>query len=62
MSEAVVTEAERYQVTAAGFLFCRDCGCLIMEGYRDVHDRLHESRHCEGCGNDDGPSWCEGIQ
>jgi len=29
---------ERYTVTAAGFLFCRDCGCLIMEGYRQAHD------------------------
>ncbi|WP_301177321.1 hypothetical protein [Actinomadura geliboluensis] len=19
------------------------------------------TEHCEGCGNDDGPSWCEGI-
>ncbi len=20
-----------------------------------------ETEHCEGCGNDDGPSWCEGA-
>lgn len=31
----------RYAVTPAGFLFCQDCGCMVMEGYRTEHDNWH---------------------
>lgn len=37
----------RYVVTEAGFLFCQDCGSLVMEGYRNEHDRLHPRAGCE---------------
>jgi formylmethanofuran dehydrogenase subunit C len=33
--------ADRYAVTDAGFLFCQDCGSLVMEGYRAEHDDMH---------------------
>ena len=34
--------AQRYAITDAGFLFCQDCGSLVMEGYRGEHDDMHE--------------------
>jgi hypothetical protein len=40
-SDALVKASDRYQITGAGFLFCKDCGCVIMEGYRRQHDFLH---------------------
>lgn len=38
---------DRYQVSPAGYLFCRGCGSLVMEGYRNEHDRLHTQAHTE---------------
>lgn len=43
--------SERYIVTSAGFTFCRDCGNLIMEGYREQHDRMHPPFSCERLGH-----------
>lgn len=37
---------DRYKITGAGFLFCLDCGSLVMEGYRPEHNRLHPQISC----------------
>jgi hypothetical protein len=55
--------SDRYKVTAAGFLFCLDCGSLVMEGYRTEHDRLHPRISCSvlGCGvyHQAGHAWTD---
>lgn len=32
---------DAFSMAARGFVFCRDCGCVIMQNYRDEHDRWH---------------------
>jgi hypothetical protein len=58
-----VDRGEGIWQTPAGFLYCEQCGSLVMEGLQAEHSRLHPRIDCTqfACGvfHPEGHAWLE---